>query len=207
MTKNFAVVAIGVLVATLILGPGVSSCNSKQVNIKIGELNESLKEHAQENAKLQEEIGKLAQQNEALLEANKKLDVKIQQTEKKILDGVKKAEQQAADRPEFPKECKEIVDHMQTEIDSWKANFSLAIVDRDDWKAKSNNFELAFNNQVQQTAKIQLILANVTYDSNKKTEVIKELQKSLSFKKWEKALYITAIVVIGSALIYGFAGK
>lgn len=188
---NF-VISVGILVLAIFVV--LSWFNTSTAKEKIAELNANVRLHT-------EIINELNITNSKLVEENQELKTEItglkEETKKNaaaITEGTRRSEELALTRPLAPRECDEIVEYMSKEIEQWKANFSLAIKDRDDWKGIASRFELAYNNQITITLNLQKTIDLITEDTKLKDEIIQELRKDLKLKK-------LGINVIGGGMI------
>jgi hypothetical protein len=194
--KFIASNAIGIILIIIVLA--LAFGGGSAVYKKIGALEESERNTAQQVVALTESNQLLQKQNIELLRDNAEIKATSEKTNAELRAGMESLKKQAEARPAFPPECTEIVNYMQGEIDNWAKQFSLAIKDRDDWKQSSSNFELAYNNQVIITTNVQNMRDLEFKDSLKKTEIIKDLQHKLNFNKYEKigGIVLFTLVVI-----------
>lgn len=204
--KNKTVLLLTLLISFLLFG-GIGSCGSAKIERKLGSLEESVRIHAEETKFLRIEITTLEKSNTKLLLKNEELFTQIKKNEKDLKAGFDRIAHLEANRPDAPPECTEIVNYMQGEINEWKAQFSLAIKDRDDWKARSGNFELAYTQQVAITGKLQIVLDSCTEDSLKKDIIIKDLQKSLKWNMFKSTTTKVVVAIVGGVIIYSLVRK
>ena len=195
------------LIGLLIFG-GLRYCsNDKALNQRIGAMQESVLRTTAEVTKLQIINAEIKEQNKKILQVNAILKEESIATNVAMKEGLVRIKQLQANRPEAPPECQPIIIAMQVEIDEWKNQFNLAITDRDNWQQQANNFEMAYKNEVTVSTNLQISYDLVLSDSFKKSEIIKDLQKSFSFKSLESTALIIVIVVVGGYLVYRISSK
>ena len=179
-------VVVVICLVTIVLSAVVSFFNTNQAKEQIAALNESVKINTAQIKVLNIENQKLTESNQVLITSNKQLTDQTRANSLAIKQGVEDAKILAANRPTYPEECKPVVEYMQKEINAYVYNFSLAIKDRDTWKQLSDNWNLAYNNQVKITINTQTAMGLVVSDSVKKDEIIKNLNKKLTVNKIQR---------------------
>lgn len=207
LKKIMGTVSNFVIVVSLVVLAGfsvMSFFNTNNAKEKIAELNLSVQKHSQEIRVLNETNRALTEENKGLIERINKLREDTQANSIAIEDGVAAAKELAANRPEAPEECAQIIEHMGQEIEQWKENFSLAIKDRDTWKSIAGDFNLAYENQVAISVNLQKTIDMVSADSTLKDAIIKDLQKDLKVSNIKGKIAIGGVVaVVVGAVIFG----
>jgi len=200
--------AIGIL--AILIFATLSLLNTNAANEKLAILNVNLMEHGKQIQAMTAENQAMAVQNGAWANENRSLADQIAALKTEAKDnatalqvGLEEAKKLADARPPAPVECKEIITYMQKEIDAYVANFSLAIRDRDTWKAIAGDFDLAYQNQVKISTNLQATVLNlqttvdlISSDSAMKSEIIKDLQKEIKINQFKSHLFVGGMVAI-----------
>lgn len=191
LLKHKFAIAISLAVLILVFGGGISNCAIKRLQGKIDMLNSQIDSLNFANAKLEQSNADLEVANTVLLEDNKQHDATIAELSKKIADGlatIHELEGEIAQMP-IPEDCKPVVAKMQSLVDHWANEFSLAIKDRDEWKAKYSNLETAYANRGVEIQNLNTIVVNKDTIIFDKDKVISSKDKQLKWKSLEMNIY------------------
>jgi len=205
-SEYLILIILGFFLAYLILG-GAESCAKGKLNQKLGELREAMKIYSAQVEIMGRKISEFQEQNEEILRRNKKLTEKISELEEKLSAGQKKIEELEKTRPEYPEECKPIVEHLTGEIEAWKSQFSLAIADRDAWKEKALNFSLAQQNseKIIEFQKNQIGILSV--EILKQNEIIEEMKRQARISSIKGKTFQAATIVAGGIILFSLMKK
>ncbi len=158
--------------------------------------------HIEEKAKAEKTIKEMEQRIATISEQNKVLSQKSKNLEIQLAEGERKIKELEAARPSYPEECREIVNHLQREIEAWKKQFSLAIEDRDIWKKSSLLAEEKYQAQKIVTEQKEKIIEQLIEEGRAHEEVIKSLQKTLIIEKTKAKLFGGSAILVGGILLF-----
>jgi hypothetical protein len=195
--KTAVVISAALLILLFV---GTPSCHRLQN--KIDRLNEDVNILKANNDVLINENKNITKENEKLLAENKKKDEVIKIQEWDIDLGKQEIKRLRSLRPPVLDECKPLAEAMQKEIDAWVNQFNLAIGNRDEWKAKSNNFELVCKNQVKIIENQDKIIINKDSIILDKDKIISAKDKQLALKKLEVNIYRASGAIALIAFIF-----